>query len=301
VSVSVVVPTYNMARYLDDALESVFAQTRLPQEVIVVDDGSADETPVIVQRWRDRIRYVRQEHAGVSAARNAGIRESSGAYIAFLDADDLWAPEKLAAQLPLLEQDPAVGLVCSDFAVQSADGRIRPSYFGTSTPRWVDGDVFDRVLEGCSIPPSTAVVRRSAVEPLGGFDRALVVGEDLHLFLRIAYAWKVLAVRTALCTKRQWPGGARPLDETVSGSLRMLDRLVQALPNLSRRRRRLIRLRRAALELELGRYRVRAGRAAEGRRDLARAVRDNPLSARSLAWLALSFVSPGARCGPRPP
>jgi glycosyltransferase involved in cell wall biosynthesis len=287
-----------MARYLGDALDSAFAQTHRPLDVVVVDDGSTDETPAIVQRWNG-VRYIRQEHAGVSAARNAGIRESSGAYIAFLDADDLWAPDKLAAQLPLLEKDPAVGLVSSDFAIQSADGHIRPSYFATSEPQWVDGDVFDRVLEGCSIPPSAAVVRRSAIEALGGFDTSLAVGEDLHLFLRIAHAWKVVAVPRALCTKRA--SGARPLEETVSGSLRMLDRLAESLPHLSRRRRQLIRRRRAELELELGRYRVRAGRAGEGRRDLTRAVRDNPLNARALAWLALSVVSPVVRSGPRRP
>jgi glycosyltransferase involved in cell wall biosynthesis len=300
-SVSVVIPAYNMARYLGDALASVFAQTQPPHEVIVVDDGSTDDIARVVRQWADRIRYIRQEHAGVSAARNAGIRASVGEYIALLDADDLWAPEKLAEQVPLLIQDSGLGLVCSDFAVQAPDGTLRPSYFQTSEPKWVDGDVFDRVLEGCSIPPSTVVLRRRTVEQVGEFDTTLTVGEDLHLFLRIAYAWQVKAAQRVLCTKRQRPDGARSFEDTSAGSLCMLDRLIEALPDISRRRRQLIKLRRAALEFELGRYKTRTGRVAEGRRDLWCAVRDNPLRVRALAWLAVSLVSRGARSGPRQP
>src|SRR5579862_5598096 len=120
-----------MARYLGDALDSVFAQTRPPAEVIVVDDGSTDETRAIVERYSGRLRYIHRSNTGVSAARNAGIRAASHEYIALLDADDLWAPEKLAAQIPLLERDPSIGLVCSDFAIESADGRLVPSYYAT--------------------------------------------------------------------------------------------------------------------------------------------------------------------------
>jgi glycosyltransferase involved in cell wall biosynthesis len=282
-----------MARYLGDALDSVLAQTRQPAEVIVVDDGSTDDTPAIVERYSARVRYIRQANAGVSAARNAGIRASSHDYIALLDADDLWAPEKLAAQIPLLENDPSIGLVCSDFAIQHADGRRTASYFATH-PWDNDGDVFEGVFSGWSIPPATVVFRRAAA---GEFDESLVVGEDLHLFLRIACSWKVAAVPRVLCTKRQRPDGARPFEDTALGSLRMLDRLEEALPGLSRRRRRLVRRRKAELELDLGRYRTRNGLAAAGRWDLIRAMRDDPLNAKAIAWLAINL---SGWSGPRP-
>jgi len=290
---SVIVPTYNMARYLGDALDSVFAQTRQPGEVIVVDDGSTDDTRAIVGRYSDRVRYIHQSNAGVSAARNAGLRAASHEYIALLDADDIWAPDKLAAQIPLLEQDPSIGLVCSDFAIERADGRRVPSYFAAHP--WDDhGDVFEGVFSGWSIPPSSVVFRWGAA---GEFDESLTVGEDLHLFLRIACSWKVVAVPRVLCTKRERPDGARPFEDAMLGSLRMLDRLETAMPDLSTRRRRLVRRRKGDLELELGRYRTRNGRAAEGRGDLIRAVRDYPLNAKAVAWLAINL---SGWSGPRP-
>jgi hypothetical protein len=130
------------------------------------------------------------------------------------------------------------------------------------------------------------VFRRAAA---GEFDESLVVGEDLHLFLRIACSWKVVAVPRVLCTKRVRPEGARSFADAALGSLRMLDRLQDAMPNLSKRRRRLVRQRKAELELDLGRYRTRNGQAAEGRGDLMRAVRDYPLNAKAIAWLAINL------------
>lgn len=282
-----------MARYLGDALDSVFAQTLPPAEVIVVDDGSSDDTRAVIGRYTDRITYLHQSNAGVSAARNAGMRAASHPYIALLDADDLWAPGKLAAQIPILASDPSIGLVCSDFAIQHADGRLTASYFATH-PWDNDGDVFEGVFNGWSIAPATVVFRRAAA---GEFDESLEVGEDLHLFLRLACSWKVVAVPRVLCTKRQRPDGARGFERATAGSLRMLEHLEEALPGLSRRRQQLVRRRKAELELDLGRFMTRNGRAIEGRRDLMRAVRDYPWNVKALAWLAINL---SGWSGPRP-
>ncbi len=100
-SVSVVVTTYNQARYIAETIESVLAQTHAPREIIVVDDGSTDETPSITARFGDRITCIRQKNQGIAGSRNAGIRRASGELIAFLDGDDLWEPGKLAAQVDL--------------------------------------------------------------------------------------------------------------------------------------------------------------------------------------------------------
>jgi glycosyltransferase involved in cell wall biosynthesis len=288
-----------MARYLGDALASVFAQTYQPLDVIVVDDGSTDQTPTIVEPWAARLRYIRQNNAGESAARNTAIAASTADYIALLDADDLWTPDKLAAQIPVLDANPSVGLVCSDFAIEHADGRRQDSYYAVH-PR-NEADVFAAIFSGWSIPPSTVVFRRSLVDRVGLFDTSLTVGPDLHFFFRVAAISEVVGVERVLCTKKERPDGARGIERANEGSLRMLDRLEQAMPDLSRRRRALVRRRRAELELELGRYRVRSGRVEEGRRDLARAVRDNPLRVRALAWLALSLISRGGQSDQRQP
>lgn len=284
-----------MARYLGDALDSVFAQTLQPAEVIIVDDGSTDDTGAVVERYADRIRYIRQANAGESAARNAAIRASTAEYIALLDADDLWMPDKLAAQIPVLEANPRVGLVCSDFAIEWPDGRRQDSYYAAH-PR-ADDDVFAAVFGGWSIPPSSVVFRRALVERVGWFDTSLVVGPDLHFFLRLADVCDVVGVERVLCTKRERPDGARGLERASEGILRMLDRLEEAMPDLSRRRRRLVRGWKAELELDLGRFRTRQGRAAEGRGDLIRAVRDYPLNPKAIAWLAINL---SGWSGPRP-
>src|SRR4051812_3217208 len=110
-TVSVVIATYNHGRYLREAIDSALAQTHPPLEVIVVDDGSTDDTAEILQTYGGRIRAMRQANAGVAAARNAGLAAASGRYVGFLDSDDVWAPDKLARQLAVFDAQPALGLV----------------------------------------------------------------------------------------------------------------------------------------------------------------------------------------------
>src|ERR1044072_212389 len=114
-SVSVVIPTYNSGPYLLEAIDSLLAQTLLPSEIIVVDDGSSDDTPARLKDYRGRIRYIYQENMGVSAARNRGIEAANGDFIAFLDADDIWHPRKLEFQMETFARIPALGLVGTKF------------------------------------------------------------------------------------------------------------------------------------------------------------------------------------------
>ncbi|MFS8117396.1 MAG: glycosyltransferase family 2 protein, partial [Microcoleus sp.] len=111
--VSVIIPAYNGDRYIVQAVESVFAQTYTNWEIIVVDDGSTDETHQVLQPYLDKIRYIYQENRGVAAARNRGIQEAKGEFIAFLDQDDFFLPDKLAAQIALFRQQPSLGIVNS--------------------------------------------------------------------------------------------------------------------------------------------------------------------------------------------
>src|SRR5437867_1708261 len=112
--VSIVIPTYNYGRYVVEAVESVLNQSFQDREVIVVDDGSTDDTRERLERFRGRIRYIYQRNKGLPAARNTGIRAARGAYVAFLDSDDLWLPEKLALQVPILDTRQQVGMVYTD-------------------------------------------------------------------------------------------------------------------------------------------------------------------------------------------
>ncbi|MCC7418343.1 MAG: glycosyltransferase [Acidobacteria bacterium] len=202
--VSVVIPNYNCGRFIADAIGSVLAQTMDDLEVIVVDDGSTDGSAAALRPFGDRVRLFEQPNRGVSTARNRGIGESRGEFVAFLDADDLWHPEKLEKQLPRFA-NPEVGLV--HCAVEYVDERERP--LGTNfTGR--SGRVLEPIvlLQGTVVLAggSTAVVRREAFDRVGLFDREMSTAADWDMWRRIACAYEIDMVREPLMRYRLRPG-----------------------------------------------------------------------------------------------
>lgn len=172
-SVSVVIPAYNPGPFLAEAVESAVSQVPPPIEVLVVDDGSTE--PIAAPR-HPLVRVIRQDNAGPSAARNRGIREARGELIAFLDADDLWYPGKLAAQVPLMR--PEVGLCSCDFEAMEATG-TRSGWGG-------HGGDYHQLLRGNSIHTSGAMARRSVLLDVGCFDETLTHSEEWGTWLDIA-------------------------------------------------------------------------------------------------------------------
>ena len=122
--VSVIIPTYNREKLISRAIESVLAQVYPVYEIIVVDDGSTDATKSVLAPFNGKIKYIYQKNAGIAEARNRGIKESSGEYIAFLDSDDYWAPEKLAEQVKVLDANPQVGIVFAPMPIVNEKGEI---------------------------------------------------------------------------------------------------------------------------------------------------------------------------------
>ena len=251
-TVSVVIPTYNCAAFLGAAIESVLAQTYQDLEIIVIDDSSEDETPEVAKRFADRITYHRQERKGPSAARNRGINLSQGEYIAFLDADDIWLPQKLAEQIPVLERDATIGLVCADFSVVAGD-RVVASSFLECCKLARSGYVFDEIIQQNFILPSSAVVRRSCLSDVGLFDESLWSVEDRELCLRIAYRWKVAVIRKQLVVKRNRPTSitSDPVGATRF-RIMVFEKTLRTFPNLPARSRRLIRMQLSANCLHQG-------------------------------------------------
>lgn len=192
--VSVVIPTYNYARYIGEAIDSALAQTLPPIEVIVVDDGSTDDTQAVLAAYGDRIRVLRQENEGVAIARNSGIAAARGEYVAFLDADDVWKPRKL--ELQMARFDESIGLV--HCGIESGET--------VQLPR-VDGHVADALLllEADVIhgPGSTVVVRKRVAEEVGGFDGGLAASEDWDFCYRVALRHRVAHVAEPLVTYRK--------------------------------------------------------------------------------------------------
>ncbi len=174
----VVIPVYNGAAYIEEALGSVFSQSLAPHEVVVVDDGSTDETEAILERVVDeRLRVVRQENAGPAAARNRGLAEGRSDLVAFLDADDLWEPKKLELQVALLAAHPDIDVVMGmTEGIDLGDYEPKAGAFRSS---W-EARHFLQL--------GAALFRRSAFAQVGPFDESLRFGEDLDWFLRAAEA-----------------------------------------------------------------------------------------------------------------
>src|SRR5438105_1351985 len=200
VTVSVVIPTHDRGRVVVEAIESALAQTHPPLEVIVVDDGSTDDTAERVGSVRDaRVRYLRRPHAGVSAARNAGIAAATGDHVAFLDSDDLWKPDKVEAEIAVLARYPAAGGVFSD--LEKLDGAtFVPSFmrhtrvFSRLLADRVSGDsrllsprgLYLCLLQEVPIKTPALTLRRSALQRVGGFNEAWTSSEDWEFLLRFA-------------------------------------------------------------------------------------------------------------------
>lgn len=183
--VSVVIPTFNCADFLVQAVRSVLAQTYPDFEIIVVDDASTDDTESALLPFGNRVRYIRQERGGPSAARNRGILQAQGELIAFLDADDLWRPTKLARQIDYVKYHPEAVLVYTDFTRGPRPGSNNESRLQVFKPR-DSADAFHALLDENFIATPTVVVRREALAQSGLFDPTLKGSEDFDLWLRLA-------------------------------------------------------------------------------------------------------------------
>ena len=233
-AVSVVIPAYNAARFLKEAIDTAMAQTFTDYEIIVIDDGSTDATESIARAFGDKLRYFRQQNRGASAARNEGIRKATGKYIAFLDSDDLWAPEKLAVQVGILDQNKEIGLVYSDWALTQDNGPGRASFL--EVVPGASGRVFDELIQRGFVLTSTVLVRRSCL------DETLPVVEDYDLWLRIAYGWKFALIKDPLVTKRNWEGNlSSDTPKAAANKILVFKKALRTFPNLTSRSRRLVR------------------------------------------------------------
>ena len=269
--VSIIIPAYNTSQYIAETLDSVFAQTFKDYEVIVINDGSPDtpELEKVLQPYRDRILYLKQENRGLAGARNTGVRHAQGKYVAFLDSDDCWFPEFLESQLGLLEGAGVPDLVYADsLDVGNAPGH--PHRFMEANPsRGVP--TFESLLVGkCVVVVSCVVARKQALIDAGLFDERLRSVEDYDLWLRVAHRGGRIAYQEKVLAKRR----VRP-DSLSAAAVRMKECHLQVLEKLdktlelSKGTRSLIRrhiaLVQANLELAKGKDCLAAGRHAEAR------------------------------------
>jgi GT2 family glycosyltransferase len=214
-AVSVIIPTFNRAHKIARAVASVLYQSFTDYELLVVDDGSEDETPEALTPFRSHVKcFTHSKNLGVSAARNTGIRESHSPLIAFLDSDDYWLPDKLAAQISFLSEHPEAVACQTEERWIRRGVRVNPmkKHFKPS------GEIFVPSLKLCVVSPSAVVVKRSLLEEVGLFDEDFPVCEDYDLWLRISWKYPFWLIPEPLVIKE---GGA---PDQLSRSIEGMDR-----------------------------------------------------------------------------
>jgi glycosyltransferase involved in cell wall biosynthesis len=206
--VSAIVTTYNYARFLPDAIESVLGQSRLPREIVVVDDGSTDETAEVVDRYADRgVRYLRRPHGGAGKARNAGLDVTSAPLVAFLDADDAWLPDRVEAGMAHLARHPELALAAGH--AYACDEALRPTAVVPAATR-ASGRMLDALLvDNVVLNPSSVLIRRTALEAAGGFSE-ISFGEDWDTWIEVAKRFPIGFVDRPLALVRRHAGSVSP-------------------------------------------------------------------------------------------
>jgi glycosyltransferase involved in cell wall biosynthesis len=287
--VSVIVPIYNGAATIDRALASVFAQTFTDYEVVVVNDGSTDDTPAVLAGYGDRIHVVTQANRGLPAARNSGIRASSGEYVAFIDDDDEWMPEMLARCAAVLDQDPSCVLAYAGALRVDLAGRPMPNQEGET--RGIDSPTMEQMLERpWNAVPSRVMVRRAVLERCGGFDeRCVTACEDILFLLRARECGYFRGIPELLVRKTTRPLYPKALKREQACEL--LVRLVRerygAAANGFVRE---YRLERAKVMRHMARALMEEGRPRDARRCLARVIYYQPASLKAYRRYLKTFL-----------
>lgn len=196
-NISVIIPTYNRQHTLKRAIDSVLLQTYPVKEIIIIDDGSTDDSEHLIKHEYPSLRYLYQPNTGVSAARNLGITSAKHQWIALLDSDDSWHPKKIAAQLNALQQQPDMAFCHTNEIWYRHDKRVNQM----QKHQKYGGDVFQHCLERCMIAPSSVLIAQSLFADIGLFDETLPACEDYDLWLRITAKYSVLYLDQPLTIK----------------------------------------------------------------------------------------------------
>lgn len=232
--VSVIIPSYNCAKYLPEALDSVLAQTFQDWEVIVINNGSSDNTQDVVQsyiqKFGQRLRYIYQENSGVSCARNAGIKIAQGKYLAMLDADDKWYPNRLEEGIKVIESGDDIGLVHARSMRMTETGEEIGSV--DRDPRYLTGWIFEHVfLRRGNISCPTVLLKKECCDKAGVFDEQLSMlgSEDRELWMRIAQKYRVVFIDKILSYYRVRQGSmSRNNERMLKAQLYVVDKLCPA-------------------------------------------------------------------------
>jgi glycosyltransferase involved in cell wall biosynthesis len=290
--VSVIIPAYNgVARYLEQAIDSVLAQTFQDFELIVVDDASTDDTARLVLRFA-RARYCRRpENGGQAAARNDGARLAQGAYLAFLDQDDLWDPSFLEATLALLQASPEAALVhCDGYQVNE---RNDPLHYDAAMKH---GATITQLLRGGhDVATSGSLFRRTCFDAVSGYDETLAVWEDIDLAIRLYQRFPILHLPKPLYRHRLYAGNVSrdiPSERALQARRRFLEKYA-SIYSSGTAEADALRSDWSRYYADLGKSNLAAGRTQDARNALWLSLRHQPFNGKTLLRLLRSYLVRG--------
>jgi len=293
-TVSVVIPAHNARDFIGDAIDSVLGQTFQDFEIVVVDDGSVDETASLIRsRFGSQVRLFRQQQGGASRARNRGIAEARGEFIAFLDADDLWLPTKLERQVMRFRNRPELGLVTTcheSFRGEQVftKGHEKSKYlFG-------DGNVPRSIVINSGMATPTVMVPMAVLKHVGGFPEHLTIGEDDNLWIRITSRYPAELVDEVLVRCRLREGSLScDVEQLCDDVLLSLNNLLAEGPEVRRQIASGVPLRRSALFWDRGWLALEEKEYWPARRWFFRAIRENPRNGRAWRFWIVSLLPGG--------
>ena len=288
-AVSVILPTYNRASLLREAVDSVRSQTWEDWELLVIDDGSTDGTREVGRTGDPRIRWFRQDRGGPSRARNRGMQEARGEFIAFLDSDDLWMPEKLQLQLQVFRKEPRVGAVCCDMLESDGKGDRPATFF--QRIGFTGELTAEKMFFHNPVAIQTLVARQSAIERVGGFDTDLWGSEDYEFAYRLLRAAPVRSLFRSLVSRRLQPDRlSRDRRRMAEGTLRTLERALEWFPELRESLGPALGRRFARLHVDLAYAHFLEEDFPRGRATLLRSLRLAPGTGRAWLYLLASLL-----------
>jgi len=289
--ISVIIPAYNSDKYISEAIRSVLRQTCTDYEIIVIDDGSTDRTREIIENEFPQVRYFYIPNQGVSKARNCGIQRARGEFIAFLDADDLWLPEKLEKQLEVFKADQKLMLVFTENMDFDTDGLRKTLYW--KKERLMKGDVVRNIFLYSNVTTSTVMVRRQVFQEIGCFEESLKVAEDDNLWMRIALKFKIRLLDEVLVHYR-WTENSlsRSARNLLDGVIKNIELIENKYPELRKRLgKAIIRRKISDIYSSYGYYMFSSGNYAMSRRYYLRSIILYPKIKR-LIYCILSTLPP---------
>lgn len=272
-TVSIILPCYNGERWLPETISSIRAQTFQDFELIIIDDGSTDGTPALLESVarEPRIKVIRQSNRGIPATHNRGLEESRGEFIAFIHQDDLWLPEKLALQVEAFRRgDPSVGVVYGQAYHIDETGRVIKL---RQPPEYPQIELLRRFIEeGNFVPIITTLIRRACFDRVGLQDETLYGCDDYDLWLRLAPHFAFLRLDVPLAKLRYHGGSARYDERMCKDKFTLGAKLQRLYPDLHRSMSRYL----CRAHFDYGRFLVEHGRLQEARQQFLRAVRHRP-------------------------